>query len=442
MTTITELANAIDGYNIFQEQQRCYNAKAECDNKIIRRQLAEGVEVRVISDLHQYQTNAQNQVNKMISNIARKQTHIDVDLADNMGGSLMEREVTIGYLRGCMRGRTLEWFDEEIITKQNWELANLLDNTEQTNLLRVVKDPWNENWHIASGHPTNIAVNTLNANNSTTVVVADALLLPWLEKAEDIALQQQGISLEDMQKAIQNVLVYLIRKIYRWIPKLCRHMIILSSSDPNLANKGSLDTSHHDKSNDKHVYDIISPFSDSNLINKDLLDPYHLDESNDSDYPIKSFQRSHPQRSNISTRIERIEEEFNETWDTLGSKFSNINNLAIKALGWKADKLSNFTIKDNSKHITNSLGWYTDMPVTLKDKEDKMITVIRNFIYIDNSETKLMLFFGISNIRKVQDIIKPNKNQFRIKLYGKAYIIPIFSKAAKTLVAKDMPKED
>src|SRR5215216_3566503 len=42
-----------------------------------------------------------------------------VDPADNAGGPLTGREVAIGYLRGCMRGGALEWFDEEIITKQN-----------------------------------------------------------------------------------------------------------------------------------------------------------------------------------------------------------------------------------------------------------------------------------------------------------------------------------
>ena len=36
-----------------------------------------------------------------------------------------------------MRGRTLEQFDEEITTKQNWELSNLLDNTEQVNLIAI-----------------------------------------------------------------------------------------------------------------------------------------------------------------------------------------------------------------------------------------------------------------------------------------------------------------
>src|SRR5437016_7336277 len=93
----------------------------------------------------------------------------------------------------------------------------------------------------------------------------------------------------------------------------------------------------------------------------------------------------------------------------------------------------------NDKHITDSLGWYTDMPVTLKDKEDKTVTVIGNFVCIDNGETEPMLFFGMSNIRKVQGIPEPNKNQFCIKLHGNAYIIPTFS---KSLVVKDLPKED
>jgi hypothetical protein len=43
------------------------------------------------------------------------------------------------------------------------------------------------------------------------------------------------------------------------------------------------------------------------------------------------------------------------------------------------------------------------------------------------------------NIRKVQGVPDPNKNQFRIKLHGKAYIIPTFSKAP---VVKDPPKEN
>ena len=154
------------------------------------------------------------------------------------------------------------------------------------------------------------------------------------------------------------------------------------------------------------------------------------EESKESDEWLSSLQYL-----NASINDLPISESFLDN----GSEFSGMNDPAIKALGWKADKASNFAIKGNSKHITDSLGWFTDMPVILKDKEGKTVTVIRNFIRIDNGETEPMLFLGMSNIRKVQDIPESNKNQFRIKLYEKAYIIPTFSKAP---VVKDPPKED
>ena len=62
--------------DLVREQRRRYDAEAERDNEIIRRQLAEGGMANIISDLHQYQTNAQNQVNRMIGNMARKQARI------------------------------------------------------------------------------------------------------------------------------------------------------------------------------------------------------------------------------------------------------------------------------------------------------------------------------------------------------------------------------
>ena len=36
-----------------------------------------------------------------------------------------------------MRGRTLEWLNDEITTKQNWELVNLTDGIGQVNLVTV-----------------------------------------------------------------------------------------------------------------------------------------------------------------------------------------------------------------------------------------------------------------------------------------------------------------
>ncbi|UZO29133.1 uncharacterized protein OCT59_022622 [Rhizophagus irregularis] len=124
-----------------------------------------------------------------------------IDPNDNVAGPPTGRDNAIGHLRACMRGRTLEWFDDEITTKQNWELTNLLDNTGQANLvavngrtavqiganalneavgqpgnaivkLRAVEDAWNEDWRIAGGRSTNAPVNAPNANAGNTVVVA------------------------------------------------------------------------------------------------------------------------------------------------------------------------------------------------------------------------------------------------------------------------------
>ncbi|PKC54028.1 hypothetical protein RhiirA1_478115, partial [Rhizophagus irregularis] len=93
MTTITELANTIDGYlnntTIVREQRRRYDAEAECDNKIIRRQNAEGVEQIVIADLYQLQTNTRNQVNRMLNNITGKRTRIGILLQEKFALQLL-----------------------------------------------------------------------------------------------------------------------------------------------------------------------------------------------------------------------------------------------------------------------------------------------------------------------------------------------------------------
>ncbi|CAG8759199.1 10526_t:CDS:2, partial [Cetraspora pellucida] len=84
-------------------------------------------------------------------------------------------------------------------------------------------------------------------------------------------------------------------------------------------------------------------------------------------------------------------------------------------LEWKNDKQSDFAIKsNNSKHITELLEWIIDVPISIKDKTEK-------------------------TIRKVQDILDPNKNQFQIKLHEKTYIILTYNKAP---VAKDLLKEE
>src|SRR4051812_14273423 len=115
MSTITELANAIDGFvdntttsrailinqikgatrqirikhnnlhqDLIREQRRRYDAEAERDNEIIRRQLAERVEQMAIADLHQLRTNGRNQVNRMLNRITRKQNRIGELVQENL----------------------------------------------------------------------------------------------------------------------------------------------------------------------------------------------------------------------------------------------------------------------------------------------------------------------------------------------------------------------
>ncbi|PKY19741.1 hypothetical protein RhiirB3_432866 [Rhizophagus irregularis] len=497
MTTITELANTINGYlnntTIVREQRRRYDAEAECDNEIIRRQNAEGVEQIVIADLYQLQTNTRNQVNRMLNNITGKRTRIGipqpffdwddsipdflaklrlylqnqgVDPADNAGAPPTGREVAIGYLRGCMRGKALEWFDEEITTKQNWELANLLDNTGQANLvavngrnagqignqalneafgqpgtaivkLRAVEGPWDEDWRIAGSRPANIAVNALNANNGTTVVVAgirfgqaiwwlkthfptveeelrdlmygtirkgnmtidelyrkllrigrranyrpeelrrkflDALPLPWLEKAEDIG---EHLPLDELAKKLYEIELRRIARHKRdRLPDPLRNN---NSARIDRMEEGLEETRNN-------VNQLADLFQKQAYIRKCGIcgETGHSKGS----CPKRPIAQSNFTRSYF-TPLKPIVPPDSDGEENDGDGYDEENNM------W-----TGYDPPGNSKHITDSLGWYTDVPVTLKDKENKTVTVIGNFVRIDNGETEPMLFFGMSNIRK------------------------------------------
>ncbi|KAF0470272.1 hypothetical protein F8M41_025411 [Gigaspora margarita] len=65
-------------------------------------------------------------------------------------------------------------------------------------------------------------------------------------------------------------------------------------------------------------------------------------------------------------------DEENNRWT---SEFGGVNDTTIGALGWKADKPSDFAIKGNSKYITKLLGWFMDVPISIKDKDGITITV-------------------------------------------------------------------
>ena len=391
-----------------------------------------------------------------------------VDPADNAGGPPTGRDQAIGYLRGCMQGRTLEWFDDEITTKQNWELQNLTDGTGQANLvavngrtalqigadglnealgqpgnaivkLRAVEGPWDEDWRIAGGRPTNLPVNLPNAGNGTTVVVAgirfgqaiwwlkthfptveeelrdlmygtirkgdmtidelyrkilrigrranyrpeelrrkflDALPLPWLEKAEDIgehlpldelakklyeielrriarhkrdrisdplvsqrasreiyepspvsAPQQQGISLEDMQKAIQNALAQqktenqaLVKKVTELQSQMTQQTQVPAPQtvEPIRQPKGPPSTLKTEEGmRDYHISEYLKNLG---FLSKEEID---------RDYPVKPFQRPHLQRNNNSARFDRIEEGLEETRNSVNQLTDEFQKLNI-----------------------------------------------------------------------------------------------------------------
>jgi len=122
-----------------------------------------------------------------------------------------------------------------------------------------------------------------------------------------------------------------------------------------------------------------------------------------------------------------------------GSEFDGFNLATAEELEWKVDKPSKFAVKGNSEHISEALGWYTNVAVTLKDmKGNSIITIIGNYACVDNGVPKPMLWLGTTGIRKVKGISDLTKNQFRIEDHGKTYIIPTFSKAP---VVKNSAKE-
>ena len=75
--------------DLAREQRRRYDAEAERDNEIIRRQNAEGVEQMAIADLYQLRTNARNQVNRMLDNITGKRTRIGILLQEKFALQLL-----------------------------------------------------------------------------------------------------------------------------------------------------------------------------------------------------------------------------------------------------------------------------------------------------------------------------------------------------------------
>ncbi|GES91400.1 hypothetical protein GLOIN_2v1705062 [Rhizophagus clarus] len=65
----------------------------------------------------------------------------------------------------------------------------------------------------------------------------------------------------------------------------------------------------------------------------------------------------------------------------------------------------------NSKHITESLGWFTDVSISIKDKDGKTVIVTGNFTCINNGEPKLILCLAFNKASEVKDLPKVDQNQ-------------------------------
>ncbi|CAG8724661.1 23459_t:CDS:2 [Cetraspora pellucida] len=98
-------------------------------------------------------------------------------------------------------------------------------------------------------------------------------------------------------------------------------------------------------------------------------------------------------------------------------------NARIDRIESKVDEIGQITSQFGRMMLDNKKP-YTDVPVSVKDKNGKIVTATGNFACINNGEPEPMLCL-------VQDILDPNKNQFRMKLHGKTYTIPTFSKATE-----------
>ncbi len=82
--------------------------------------------------------------------------------------------------------------------------------------------------------------------------------------------------------------------------------LVSQTVEPVRQPRGSLSTLKIEKGI-KNYY-VAEFLKDLSIVNKEDLD---------SDYPVKPFQKSCPQRSNVSNKIDRLEEEINKTQDTV-----------------------------------------------------------------------------------------------------------------------------
>ncbi|CAG8505780.1 12445_t:CDS:2 [Cetraspora pellucida] len=138
--------------------------------------------------------------------------------------------------------------------------------------------------------------------------------------------------------------------------------------------------------------------------------------------------------SNQNARIDRIESKVDE----IGQITSQFRRMMLD--NKKPDEEGRYNKEENKWHApsqsekknsASEFREYTDVPISVKNKNDKIVTATGNFACINNGKPEPILCLGMTWIRKVQGILDPNKNQFRMKLHRKTYTISTFSKTTE-----------
>src|SRR6266542_2738312 len=143
------------------------------------------------------------------------------------------------------------------------------------------------------------------------------------------------------------------------------------------------------ESNQPETYDKLLPKL-SLIMHKMCLSRKTQEEKSKKDEWFSSLQYL-----NASINDLPISESFLDN----GSEFDGFNLATGEALGWKVDKPSKFTVKGNSDYISEALGWYTNVAITLKDmKGNPIITIVGNYACVDNGESNPMLWLGTTGI--------------------------------------------
>ncbi|CAB5378251.1 unnamed protein product [Rhizophagus irregularis] len=148
-----------------------------------------------------------------------------------------------GIFETLLEDNARDWYETHIKGK-NWECANLLDNTGAATLAtlsglnngtigavavnqflgralavhgQVAADNtitgasfiprhtvWDEDWSIADGHPTDLAVNNPNANNGDTIVAPGIQIERYRTDAPTLIVTYQGPTLADIENLINS----------------------------------------------------------------------------------------------------------------------------------------------------------------------------------------------------------------------------------------------